>query len=214
MTGIIKGYAYTLDTVLVIDGYRAYILEDLSSDLDDPYCINLGMRRIIKVPHEDAYLILESSKELIIEKLEHKEIKLVDYLRNKGIKCHTAANYSKGHYAGWLPMWMYSLNGRSAIFSENGYALQRRIWTDCDEYSIDLAVLRPGWLKIGGEDICLINTGWILDDFLHGVENFISRILTEKTDITKEEYYKELTSAGVDCISQIKMHVWRPENEQ
>ncbi|MCR5060053.1 MAG: hypothetical protein K6A80_03360 [Saccharofermentans sp.] len=213
MTGILKGYAYTLDAVLTIDGYRAFIFEDRNAGFDEQCIIDLGMRRILKAPREGAYLILESNSELIFEKLEQKEIKLVDHLRSKGIKCRSAANYSKGHYTGWRPMWKQALNGRSAIFSENGYALQNRIWADCFEYSFDLAILRPGWLKIDGEDICLIDTGWILCDLLHGADDFISRVLMEQTDITEEEYYRELTLAGVECISQITEHVWRQDIE-
>lgn len=212
MTKAIRGYAYTLDAVLELDGYRAYILEDCDSDLDEPYSIDLGMRRILRLTSDKAYLILESRSDLIIEELEQKEIKLADHLRNKGIKCRTVANYNKGNYAGWRPMWKQALNGRSAIFSENGYALQSRIWADCFEYSFDLVILRPGWLKIGGEDICLIDTGWILEDLLHDAKSFISKVLTEQTDITEEEYYRELTSAGVECISQITEHVWRLED--
>ena len=103
-----------------------------------------------------------------------------------------------------------------AVQSHSIFISQYRLklgWGDSFEYSFDLAILRPGWLKIDGEDICLIDTGWILEDLLHDAKSFISRVLTEQTDITEEEYYRELTSAGVECISQITEHVWRQDIE-
>ena len=206
MTKIYKGFAYRLGAVVEIEGYRAYLLAGRSSDYEEPFRIDLGRRRVLNLCSEEAYLILESREELIIRKLDQKEIKLTGYLRDDGLKCRIVANYTGGQYTSYCPMWKYALNGGNAIFSENGYAIQSRIWADCWEHSFDMVIFKPDWLKVGGEEICVISANMVLDDLVCEIEDFITRVLSEQTDITEEEFYMELTSAGVGCISQISVH--------
>lgn len=203
MDKLLEGYAYDLEQLIRIDGYRGFLLEGGSWQYDEPCLYDLGMRRILKSYRSEMRLVLVGKEEMRMLELAHG-CKVSDFLRERGYKCSMIAEYGcrtgkDGKHYGWHGQtWKRALNERRAIFSKNGFALQYKGWADYTFYQFELYILKKEWVMAEGIDIESFQLWNVTEDIMEKAEALIKKALTGRINVTGRELADALKAVGLE----------------
>ncbi|MCR5735682.1 MAG: hypothetical protein K6G22_13835 [Lachnospiraceae bacterium] len=202
MNGITGGTAMPLSAYLEFDGYKEIFLTvRYTWEKEDAGKLDLGRRRIFYFEGNSFLCFINESKidikEVVFPGKENTSddqgpentpvIKIVDILKDYGVKCKT------------LPGSLSRSHERGGLFSENGYFLQDSSYSDWQSYACDLVMLKDR-LIIGGRSVksfSLSHESWVNTDIRHTMDKEIKKVLTERVEISDEDFDRLLTEKGV-----------------
>ena len=200
-----------LDKVIRVEGYKTLLqvcgCECFAGLPSYNMEIDFGMRRVLKVKCLTAFLILAGAGEIKKIELESPKTNLRTLLIGQGYKPELKADYRKYRDA-WkhaigCDCFNYAITG---IFTEHGYAIQRKLWADCWEHTVEAGIVTPGWIKIDGRNITGVGADLVASDVFQHFGDRLIRALEEPVDITGDQLQKYLKDAGLeDVIPHIRL---------
>lgn len=205
---IFGGRVLLLNNAIEVDGFsEVYLLQESSGWNWEEKCkIDLGRKRIIHVERE-SYLIFVNGNSININKIEfpdrtdfsedpngihHPMIRIVEYLKNKGIKSKTLP----------VPLKELKRQYRNGMFSVAGYYLQDSSWCDCWTYACDMYLIE-NQLVIGGKSIksfSVSHSSWISTDVKSKMGDIIQKVLSEPVAISEQDFDRLLEERGMKDI--------------
>ena len=194
-----------LDKVIHVEGYKAFLqvcgCEYFAGLPSYNMEIDLGMRRVLKVKCLTAFLILVGPREIRKIELESPKTNIRALLIAEGYKPELKADYRKYRDA-WkhaigCNCFNYAITG---IFTDHGYAIQRKLWADCWEHTVEVGIVTPGWLRIDGHSITGAAADLVLSDVFDHIGGRLARSLEEPVDITGGQFQEFLKIAGLEGV--------------
>ena len=196
----VEGTVYRLDKVIQIEGFRGFIVEEGNDHHPSKRKVNLGMRRIIRTHYYPLYLVLAGEQEIDIYPLDDDENDIRSILQDKGYEVTLKADYRK--YQG---AWEHAIGigfdcGFYGVFTENGYAVQEKLWADCWEHSLEMKFVKPGMLKIEGHDIQEVKIELVLADVYDKGRELIIKALLQPNRMTGKQLAGYLKDSGLEEV--------------
>jgi hypothetical protein len=196
---------FELDKVIKVEGFKAYLQvcgEECFFGIPTYNMeIDLGIRRILKLRCLEVFLMLVGAGEIKRIRLEPPKTNLRALLIAQGYKPELKADYRKyqgawKHAIGWECL-NCSITG---IFTEHGYAIQRKIWADCWVHMVEVGIVTSGWLRIDGHNIIEVRADLVSSDVFDHFSYRIIKALEEPVDITGVQLLQCLKDAGLENV--------------